>query len=61
LNTFPGRSASYVESRNKTAWLALAHRKLDQAVLEAYGWPHDLEDEEILERLLALNLEQAGA
>lgn len=41
-------------------WLDLAHRKLDVAVLDAYGWPHDLSDEEILERLLALNLERAG-
>jgi len=32
-----------------------------QEVLEAYGWPHGLDDEEILERLLALNLERAGA
>jgi hypothetical protein len=39
--------------------LDLAHRKLDEAVLDAYGWPHDLSDEEILERLLALNLERA--
>jgi len=29
-------------------------------VLDAYGWPHDLGDEEILERLLALNLERAA-
>jgi hypothetical protein len=29
-------------------------------VLDAYGWPHDLEDEEILARLLALNLARAG-
>ncbi len=29
-------------------------------VLDAYGWPHDLSDEEILERLLALNLERAA-
>jgi len=28
---------------------------------DAYGWPHDLGDEEILGRLLALNLERAGA
>mgnify|MGYP003377373153 CR=1 FL=1 len=41
-------------------WLALAHRKLDVAVLDAYGWPHNLSDEEILERLLALNLERAA-
>jgi hypothetical protein len=26
-------------------------------VLDAYGWPHDLTDEQILERLLALSLE----
>ena len=42
-------------------WLDLAHRKLDAAVCDAYGWPHDLSDEEILERLLALNLERAGS
>jgi len=45
----------------RPTWLDLAHQKLDQAVLEAYGWPYDLDDEEILERLLALNLERAGA
>jgi hypothetical protein len=30
-------------------------------VCDAYGWPHDLTDEQILERLLALNLERAPA
>jgi hypothetical protein len=30
-------------------------------VLAAYGWPHDLADEQILERLLALNLKRATA
>jgi len=30
-------------------------------VLDAYDWPRDLGDEEILGRLLALNLERAGA
>jgi len=29
-------------------------------VLAAYGWPADLKDEQILERLLALNLERAA-
>ncbi len=43
----------------RPTWLELAHRKLDEAVLDAYGWPHDLGDEEILARLLALNLERA--
>jgi hypothetical protein len=40
--------------------LDLAHKRLDDAVFDAYGWPHDLTDDEILARLLALNLEQAG-
>ena len=43
----------------RPTWLDLAHRKLDDAVMDAYGWPHDLSDEEILERLLVLNLEPA--
>jgi type II restriction/modification system DNA methylase subunit YeeA len=45
----------------RPTWLDLAHGKLDRAVLDAYGWPHDLGDEEILSRLLALNLARAGA
>ena len=45
----------------RTTRLDLAHRKLDAAVFAAYGWPPDLGDEAILERLLALNLERAGA
>ncbi|NLE60281.1 MAG: class I SAM-dependent DNA methyltransferase, partial [Planctomycetes bacterium] len=42
----------------RPTWLRLAHEKLDRAVLDAYGWRHDLTDEQILERLLALNLER---
>ncbi|HEU5015579.1 MAG TPA: DNA methyltransferase, partial [Roseiflexaceae bacterium] len=41
-------------------WLTDAHRRLDRAVFAAYGWPDDLSDEAILERLLALNLERAA-
>src|SRR5262245_21501397 len=40
----------------RPAWLAEAHCILDDAVLDAYGWPHDLSRDAILERLLALNL-----
>ena len=40
----------------RPTWLANAHDDLDRAVLAAYGWPTDLPDEGILERLLALNL-----
>jgi type II restriction/modification system DNA methylase subunit YeeA len=44
----------------RPTWLDLAHQKLDLAVLDAYAWPHDLTDDQILERLLALNLERAS-
>ena len=37
-------------------WLATAHGELDDAVSAAYGWPGDLEDEEVLRRLVGLNL-----
>ena len=33
-------------------------KKLDEAVFAAYGWKSDLSDEEILEKLLSLNLER---
>ncbi|MHB9002388.1 MAG: class I SAM-dependent DNA methyltransferase, partial [Thermoanaerobaculia bacterium] len=36
------------------------HDDLDAAVFDAYGWPHDLSDEQILERLVALNVERAA-
>jgi len=45
----------------RPTWLDLAHKKLDEAVLDAYAWPHDLTDDQILEHLLALNLERAAA
>ena len=63
----PGASEAELKKRTLTnlynqrpTWLDLAHRKLDQAVFAAYGWPEGLTDEEILERLLALNLERAA-
>lgn len=43
----------------KPAWLTLAHQQLDLAVAAAYGWADyttAMPDEEILKRLLALNL-----
>ncbi len=36
------------------------HDDLDAAVFGAYGWPDDLCDEQILERLVALNAERAA-
>ncbi len=35
------------------------HERLDVAVAEAYGWPADLPEEEVLARLVALNKERA--
>ena len=39
-------------------WLTNAHAALDTAVAAAYVWPANLEDADILRRLLALNLAQ---
>jgi type II restriction/modification system DNA methylase subunit YeeA len=41
-------------------WLANAHRKLDEAVFAAYGWSPDLTDDDLLAKLLELNLSRAG-
>lgn len=46
---------------NPPTWLLNAHSVLDAAVAAAYGWPADLGDEAVLQRLLALNLERAAA
>jgi type II restriction/modification system DNA methylase subunit YeeA len=44
----------------RPAWLDMAHKELDAAVAAAYGWPADLTDDEILERLFKLNQERAA-
>ncbi len=49
----------------RPAWLAHAHRALDEAVAEAYGWHSDfhvgkLTDDEVLARLFRLNQERAA-
>ena len=40
--------------------LAELHDELDAAVLDAYGWPHDLSDDQVLEHLVELNQERAA-
>ena len=62
-----GVSAAELKRRTLTnlynqrpTWLDNIHARLDAAVADAYGWPADLADGDILERLLALNLERAG-
>ncbi len=37
-------------------WLRTAHAELDAATADAYGWPPDLSDDEILRRLARLNV-----
>jgi hypothetical protein len=58
----PGMAAAQLEKRTLTnlynqrpTWLEHAHRDLDHAVIETYGWPRNVGSAEILERLLALN------
>ncbi len=49
----------------RPTWLAHAHARLDRAVWAAYGWadpdPASVEEDTILARLLALNLERSQA
>ena len=61
------KSAANLKNRTLTklynerpTWLANAHKQLDDAVFAAYGWPMGLSDEELLAKLLALNLERAA-
>jgi hypothetical protein len=59
----PDASAAELKKRTLTnlynenpTWLQDAHRELDDAVFAAYGWPKNLSDQDILTRLLQLNL-----
>jgi hypothetical protein len=44
----------------RPAWLDLAHKRLDEAVFAAYGWSVGMGDEELLGKLLELNLARAA-
>lgn len=64
----PGLDEAALKKRTLTnlynerpAELAALHAVLDAAVFDAYGWPHDLSDDDILALLLALNLERVAA
>jgi len=64
----PGFDPGDLEERTLTnlynqrpTWLVNAHADLDSAVLDAYGWPFDTTDDDILERLLSLNLERSAS
>lgn len=64
-------SGEVIEGKDKTIYeqgqlglLKDLHDQIDEAVAEAYGWPVDVSDEDILERLVELNrvrhLEEIG-
>ena len=46
---------------SRPVWLVNVHRELDEAVCAAYGWESSISDMDILEKLLALNLEREEA
>ncbi|MDF1553449.1 MAG: hypothetical protein P1P84_10330 [Deferrisomatales bacterium] len=48
-----------LHERGLVSVLRQLHDELDAAVFAAFGWPADLGDEEVLERLVALNRERA--
>ena len=63
----PGVAEPQLKTRTLTglynarpSWLNNAHTALDAAVSAAYGWPPNLDNASILERLLSLNLERSG-
>jgi hypothetical protein len=49
-----------IHDRGLVTMIKQRHDALDALVAEAYGWPADLPDEEILTRLVALNKERAA-
>jgi hypothetical protein len=71
----PVNEAAATELKNRTltklyntrpAWLDNAHKALDEAVAEAYGWGDDwragkLTEDEILARLFKINQERSNA
>lgn len=47
------------KQRGRVLILKELHEQIDTLTAQAYGWPADLTDEQILERLVALNAERA--
>lgn len=48
-----------VKQRGLVLILKDLHESIDRLVAEAYGWPADLSDDQVLERLVSLNAERA--
>ena len=49
-----------LDAKGLVSLLLDLHQKLDAAVAQAYGWPVELSDADILDRLVALNHERAA-
>jgi type II restriction/modification system DNA methylase subunit YeeA len=54
------RTLTNLYNENPT-WLQNAHQQLNDAVVAAYGWPTNISDQEILERLMQLNAARFAA
>ncbi len=59
LTTWGAKESLLTLYNKRPTWLDNAHRKLDEAVATAYGWSWPMGDDEILEKLLALNGERS--
>jgi len=61
-NVFDVAKLTLTKLYNKRpTWLDLAHKAMDEAVFDAYGWDPSMTDEQILGALLALNLERSAS
>lgn len=61
LGDYSDKSRTLTKLYNRMpTWLVEAHKHLDEAVCSAYHWPLDITDEEILEKLLQLNLSRSS-
>ncbi len=56
-----GNPATRHVYNQRPTWLANTHTRIYRAVSAAYGWPEDIEDEDVLNNLLALNLDRSAA
>ena len=59
-STWPS-GPSRISTTSAPTWLDLAHKALDEAVFDAYGWDPSMTDEQILAALLKLNLERSAS
>jgi len=59
IDRLPTAKEQVIHEQGLVSVLKQIHDDLDAAVFDAYGWPHDLDDEEILQRLVDLNHERA--